>query len=205
MIHNPKHWLDYLQAIGSLTIGLSTLIFSIIIFKRVSFKKNVLEKQFSTVAELIDILQDIEIVLETRNKDLEMETGICVPFFNMSSSRDRFKNFLDAKMYFTRNYYENLPFLRFSKHPFIPISIATIIDKFRITFPGPEDSENFNKTLSIDFSRISTKNTKNKSLIYSQYDDICKDFETFYNTCVELDKEIQNWLKRYHVKDLNLR
>jgi hypothetical protein len=205
MIHNPKHWLDYLQALGSLTIGISTLIFSIIIFKRVSFKKNVLERQFSIVAELIDILQDIEIVLETKNKDLEMETGICVPFFNMGSSKDRFKNFLDAKMYFTRNYYENLPFLRYSRHPFLPIRIASSIDKFRITFPGPEDSEKYNKTLVIDFKRISAEKTKNRSLIYSEYDDICKDFETFYKTCVELDMEIQNWLKRYHVKDLNLR
>jgi hypothetical protein len=204
-MHNAKHWLDYLQAIGSLTIGLSTLIFSIIIFRRISFKKNVLEKQFAAVAQLIDVLQDIELVFETRNKELDMETGICVPFFNMVSSKERFKIFLDAKMFFTRNYYENLPFIRFSRHPFIPRNIANAIDKFRISFPGSEESEKYNKILSIDFRRISTENTKNKILIYSQYDDICKDFETFYRTCDELNKEIQNWLKKYHVKDLNLR
>jgi hypothetical protein len=200
-----KHWLDYLQAFGSLTLGLSTFIFALIINRRISFKKNVVERQFDTVTELIKILQDIEFVIETENKELEMSTGLCVPFFNMSISKDRFKDFQNIKMFITYNFYENLPFYKFSRHPFIPEKIAKAIDRFWISFPYPGNTDEYNKIMWIDFRKISGENIKNKNLIFSQYDDICKDFDSFYQTCCDLNNEIRDWLKKYNVKELNLR
>jgi hypothetical protein len=200
-----KHWLDYLQGMGSLAIGLSTFIFALIINKRISFKKNFKEKQFDTVTDLIIILQDIEIVFEIENRDLEMSTGTCVPFFNINISKERFKDIRKIKMFITYNFYENLPFIKFSRHPFIPDKIAKAIDKFWISFPYAANTNEDNKIMMIDFHRISGDNVKNKKLIFSQYDEICRDFDSFFQICCELNNEIRVWLNKYGVKELNFR
>lgn len=201
---NNKDWLDYLEAFGSLVIGLATLVFAFIINRKISFKKNTIERKFEVVTDLISILQNIEFIFERENKELGMSAGTKIPFFSISTSKERLKEFQNMKMFITYNFYENLPFLKLSRHPFMPKKIAKAIDKFRISFPNFVNNEDDNRIMWIDFRNIYKGTTKDKRLIFSEYDEVCKSPESFYRISAGLDSEIRNWLKKYGVKDLNL-
>ena len=208
MILCTEHILfDYFEGIVSLIIALSTLIFAIIINNKISLKKSIFKKQLKTVSELINELQNLEFVIKTEDKISKLSTGKCIPFFQMAKKINEtdITNYNNLEMFVTRNFYENLPFMSYSRNPLTPKTIADVIDKFYITFPYDINTEKYSSYMFINFRRIKGKTVKQKELIMNKDDEISKNFYSFYTICLELDSAIREWLKKFGVKELNLR
>ncbi len=200
-----KDFFDYLSIIGSLTISTLTLIFAIIIYRKISFKKTAIEKQFDTVSQLIQVLQDTSISFIKKNDDLNFSLPRSIPFFSISSYSEKLKYLEGLDIYFTKNFYDNLPFIKYSKTPFIPKNIASVIEKFKLVTPDRVNLEGLEKYVKIDFSHSSIISPIDETLITCPHNEICVDYNSFYNVCLQLDSEIREWLESYGVKDLNLR
>lgn len=202
-----KDCVDYINIFGSLAVSITTLIFAIIIYRRISFKKATLDKQFETITELIHDLQNtsIDIIIKINEPDYSLAHSHT--FFSLIGAKKKFKKTDGLNIYFTSNFISNLPFTKFARHPFIPIEIANIIDKFLIYFSKKIDKKNLKSFVSIDFSHNSIEPvpTNNIELFSCNDSEIGIDFNSFFEICVKLDFEIKHWLKEYGVKSLNLR
>lgn len=207
-----NNW-NYFIDITNVIISLITLLIAFKIFNRFSFKAKVLDKQFETVSNLINILQNWTISINTKGLDTEekyFNRGWRIKFFEFKSlkkNQNHKELFFDEKLLFTQEWFEQNPLIGLDNNPFMPTKITDKIEKFRIWLPTRANPDNFEKVAYIDLDEFdkSVKRHSDLGLIYNPHDYCFKNFETFYEMCKELIEEIENWLKKYDAKDLNLK
>lgn len=200
--------------ISGLIISLITLLIAFKIFNRFSFKPKILDKQFETVSELINILQNWTISINTKGledpKENHFSRGWRTNFFefkNLKESQNHKELFFDEKLLFTQEWFEQNPLLGLDINPFMPKEIANKIKRFKILLPTRANPDKYEKVTYIDLDKfdMSVKRYSNLGLIYNPNELCFQNFETFYKMCNELIEEIEKWLKKYDATNLNLK
>ena len=209
------NWWKYLIDIFNISVGLLTLLIAFKIFNRFSFKNKVLEKQFETVSELINVLQNFTISIHSKGiedvKENYFSHSWRIKFFefkNLKKNNNHKELFFDEKLLFTQLWFEQNPLIGLDNNPFMPKKIAEKIKNFKIWLPTRANSDAFEKVTYIDldeFDKSIVRNEKGTHLIYNHRELCFQNFETFYNMCNELIYEIEKWLKKYDADNLNLK
>jgi len=205
---------DYLTSgIAALT-SILTLFVAFKVFNRLSFRRQILQKQLDTVFQLISVLQDLTIYIGGKGlyDDINITSGFRIKFFDFKFDKNNpnYKIlFIEEKLLFTYDWYEQNPLKGWDNNPFLPKSIARKIEMFTITFPYPAYTENVKKVVYINLDpfdkTIQRKERKRTDYIYNPDDICCQDFESFHSICNDLINEIEKWLKKYDANDLNLK
>lgn len=216
LFQDKNNW-DYLTDTVTMVTSVLTLVVALRLFERFSFKRQVLQKQLETLYQLINVLQNWTISIGAKGLKEGDDTsffqyGFRVKFFDMKFKQNDLNYrelFFKEKLLFTYDWYEQNPLIGWDNNPFLPKSIAEKIENFKISFPYPAYETDFSKVTFIDldsFDKIVKREERPRTnYIHNPKDKICTDFETFHTTCNELITEIEKWLKKYKVENLNLK
>lgn len=206
------HW-QYIIDLLNLLISVLTLLIAFKIFNRFSFKNKVLEKQFESVSDLINILQNWTISIHAKGIEREEDyfnLGWRVKFFdfkNLKKGENYKELFFDENILFTHEWFDQNPLIGLDNNPFLPKSISKKIEPFKIWLPSRANHHLYKKVIYIDLDEFD-KSIRRKSdlyLICNPREKCFKNFETFYDMCNDLIAEIENWLKKYDAGDIHLK
>ncbi|MGX7666315.1 hypothetical protein [Flavobacterium pedocola] len=204
---------EYIVDFVNLLISLLTLLIAFKIFNRFSFKNRVLEKQFESVSDLINILQNWTISIHAKGIEKEEDyfsTGWRVKFFDFKdlNKMDSFKGlFFEENILFTQEWFEHNPLIGLDNNPFLPKSISKKIEPFKIWLPTRANPQFYKKVIYINLDEFDTsvRRYSDLGLICNPREKCFKNFETFNEMCNDLIVEIENWLKKYDAGDIHLK
>ena len=210
-----SNWWAYFVDSINIIIGILTLLIALKIFYRFSFKNKVLDKQFETVSELVNILQHFTVSIHSKGhnepKENYFSLGWRVKFFdfkNLKESENHKELFFDEKLLFTQAWFEQNPLIGLDNNPFMPKAIANKIEKFRIWLPTKANLDLYDKVTYIDLDQFDPnfkRGEKNTQFICNPNEPCFENFETFYIMCKDLVEEVEKWLKKYDADYLNLK
>jgi hypothetical protein len=190
-----------------LIVALSSLIVSIValrLSRKVSLKKNLKDRQFDLVCQLINDISSEFMVFRVQYSDGNSSSHIMYLYqFKTKDFKEKYKVFFVVKHFVYMNI--NKIAFKFLKHTWNPLMPKSITEKLQKLWVGGmskripiEEIDNLGTYLALDFAHDEK---------YDEYNlpNGFKNFEAFYSCIIELMTEINKWLSKHEAEELKFR